>query len=201
MKNRYLISLLIIASLTTNAYAGKVLSISAEIGKDDSVEMKYMRLEEGNPTFLLPGNYLLRITDPAGGVVYNTSLDVRFVLYADPPIATNRTRLFLRIPYEVRMSNLAFYNGDRRIYSAPISLCDKDGVCTPGPEDCPLDKADGVCIKEKDRVCDPDCIKDADPDCKIDLPPIYVFAPMVLLFILFAALIVYVLNRKRREQF
>lgn len=50
-------------------------------------------------------------------------------------------------------------------------FCNKDKVCNnyenaiSCPNDCKMNQIDGVCVKDKDGVCDPDCVIGVDYDC------------------------------------
>ncbi len=155
--------------------AEEVLSIDLEVYKNDSVIVNSIALTEENPTIYVdPGEYKLKILNSEEEVIIEKPIMLSFMVMTDPPKPVDSYPLSLRLPYDPEMRILKLFNGDREIFSAPIEICNNDGVCQIGFEnflscssDCLLDKNDGICIKDADGVCDPDCSEGVDPDCMV----------------------------------
>ncbi|MEM4347059.1 MAG: hypothetical protein QW802_00525 [Candidatus Altiarchaeota archaeon] len=174
MKISILAGFFISIFLISLVYGEKVLNIDLEVFKDDSVKVNKIILMEGNPTvYISPGEYKLRILDYENNVIEEIPINLVFMVMTDPPKPTDSAFINLRLPYKQEMQTLKLFNKDMEIFSTKIQLCNNDNVCDINyenflscPEDCPLDKKDGICIKEADKICDPDCAEGVDPDCK-----------------------------------
>ena len=159
--------------LTQSVYSEKVLNIELEVYKNDSVIPKSIMPMDGNPTiYVVPGDYRLVLLNPEGEIILEKPIEISFIVMTDPPTPIDSYPLSLRLPYNPEMRILKLFNGDKEIFSTTIDVCNNDGVCQIGyenflscPDDCPLDKNDGICIKDADGVCDPDCSEGVDPDC------------------------------------
>jgi len=164
--------ILIILALMQITYAEAVLSIDLTIDKNDSVTIDRLKIEEGRPTFYQqPGDYSIIILGEKGGTLVNKSINLRFQRQMNPPRPMDHSVIMERITYTSDMDTLQLYHRSKLIFIASIDVCDSDNVCDSPesaascPQDCPLNKPDGVCNPNKDGICDPDCAPDVDPDC------------------------------------
>lgn len=172
MKNIYLIAICFLA-LTQGAFSEKVLSVSMDICRNDSVKARAIDLEDAYPSrYISQGIYRLEIVNGSGAVVYKTDFNMAFVLLTNPPKTVDCSPINMRIPYRDSMNQLSIYRNDTKIFSRTLSLCNNNGMCNPGyetflscPGDCPLDRKDGICLSNVDGACDPDCDPGVDPDC------------------------------------
>lgn len=156
------------------SFSQYVLSITLEIYKNDSIKIEEIKVRPGNPTAIeIPGNYKLQILDKNKRIINETKFRAIFYILSDPPTPTNSAYFHVRFLYDknVEYKYLKIYKDEREIFSTEFSLCNLNGICEEYesylscPTDCPLNKKDGVCIKEKDGVCDPDCLLGIDLDC------------------------------------
>ena len=173
MQTRALWAIILLAMLVQAACAEKVLSINLDVYQNDSVKENSVKIEEGNPNvYVSPGDYLLEVLRADGSVAASQYIGLKFLIYSDPPTPVNYSTINLRIRYSGDMKKIRLFNKDKLIYSADIAVCVVDGVCGPHethiscPQDCTLDKSDGICTPAKDGVCDPDCGSGVDPDCR-----------------------------------
>lgn len=191
-------------AMASGCCAEKVLSIGFIISRNDSVELQSRILEDAYATkYINPGAYRIEITD-GSTEVYSTSLNVPFLLMSDPPETLESVSVELRIPYQENMRRLTIYKNSTRIFETGIDLCNANAVCDIGyethmscPSDCPTDKKDGVCIKDTDAVCDPDCGPGVDADCADKgSGSELLYAGIILMAALIAAFILYKKKKK-----
>jgi len=202
-KLKNIILMAAIMSLVTGCYAEKVLSVSFIISRNDSVQLKSLFLEDAYATkYISPGEYKIQITDNSREI-YSIPLNIAFFLMSDPPASMDSVSVELRIPYRQEMRHLILYKNETKIFETDIKLCNNNGICDIGyetgmscPLDCSPDKKDGVCVKDTDRVCDPDCASGVDLDCAQKWGAEQWIYGLLVLLILAAAIILY--KRKKK---
>ena len=144
-KTKITISLAAVLLLAQAACAENVLSASFVICNNDTVRLNHLTLEDGYPTKYLPqGDDRLELLNTQGEIIYNISLDVKFILFSDPPVRVNCSLISIRIPYDAQMRSINIYRKENLIYSQELKLCNNDGVCDPVYEtnlSCPHDCA------------------------------------------------------------
>ena len=192
-------------ALTQGAYAETVLSVGVDICRNDSVNARYIDLEDGNPSrYISSGNYRLEVDDGSGIEVYKTDFNVAFVLLTNPPTMVDCSPINMRIPFIDSMKRLTIYRNDTEIFSRDLSLCNSNGMCDLGyetylscPRDCPLDRSDGICLGRGDGICDPDCAPGVDPDCvQKGGTEQWLFGLLILLLL---AVAIFIYKRKRQK--
>jgi len=167
----FLISFFIII-LSQTAHSETVLSLDLTIYKNDTAYLNNIKLLEGRATpYISSGDYSLKITDNSENILFEHAINLVFALLSDPPIERDYADLSLRIPFNNNMKKIILEKNGTDIFSSLINLCNNNNFCDPNedylscPSDCPLDKKDGICIKDADGICDPDCLPGVDPDC------------------------------------
>jgi hypothetical protein len=167
-----LAALTLLASSYTNADA--VLSMYFVFYKNDSVELKQMKVIEGQESITMPpGEYRFVTTGEKDSyVIYSESRTISFISMSDPPKEEDKAAVLMRMPYTKDMKNLKIYKGSKLLLSKSLDICNSNGICDTAsetylncPQDCPLDKPDGWCTQMSDGICDPDCVSGLDPDC------------------------------------
>jgi len=206
MKKAVLFILVLLAAQAVQAE--KVLSISLNIYKNDSVDVNYLKVGENRPTrYVVDGDYRVQLLSSTGEVVWNKTIQIMFMVFTDPPEPIDPSLVNLEIKYEQDMRRINLYNKDKLIYSQEIKGCNLNGVCETKyesylscPADCPLDRKDGICIKNGDGICDPDCLPGADPDCakkeQDERGTQYLISGLVIAVVIAAAFSVY--NRRKK---
>lgn len=179
----WMVWMVVVLAMVSGSYAERILYVGLEVSRADSVELKYLKLGEGNPTkYIALGNYRLEVLDSSGAILFESPLKLSFMVMSDPPVVKDTAVIGLRVKYDISMEKLNLYKKiseqrpEELIFSSEIKLCDRDGVCDVRkesylscPRDCPLNREDGICLKTGDGVCDPDCVTGADPDCKEEI--------------------------------
>jgi hypothetical protein len=127
------------------AFAERVLYAGFLICNNDTVTLNHLTLENGYPTkYISPGDHKLELLNTQGEIVYNVSVDVKFLLYSDPPVLVNCSPASIRVPYDGQMRRIDIYRKEKLIYSQEIKICNNNSVCDIGYEtylNCPKDCA------------------------------------------------------------
>lgn len=190
----------------------RVLDVRLLIYRNGSVMDEMVVLNEGRPSYVPDkgGAYRLRIAGLSANVIDDRSFDVSFS-YEGPmeegvdyrgiifdPVPVN-----FRIPYSESMHSLELFKDQTRIFSKPLNLCQKNGICEWSenylscPDDCPLTTPDRLCLNSQDGECDPDCHRGVDPDC-VTPTPATTRVPLVGVTALIALIVVSLLTWRRR---
>lgn len=201
--------------LAVNAHAESILSISIEVYRNDSVRINYIRMENTTPTKYIPkGDYKIELLDHQEKTVASIPLSIAFTIMSDPPITMNSSIINLRIPYQQGLRYFVLYRNQSRILFQTIDPCNANGICDTKyesyltcPQDCPLDRVDGICIKAADKKCDPDCGEGLDPDCGTSIQWFQTVLYILSALVVVVAVIFYLHNeienrrieRQRRE--
>jgi hypothetical protein len=183
--------------LTDQAAASDILLVDLVVHKNDSVELRELRITSGRPLIdIESGPYRIEVTDSNGTVVLDRDLMISFLIMSDPPVETDQSFVSLRIPYNSRMKHVNIYKADKQIFSQDLRLCNNNGICDTDyesslscPKDCPPYREDKTCINDSDGICDPDCLSGLDPDCSsgnLGFLPYVLFVVLLILAIVFA---------------
>jgi len=175
-----------------------ILEIDIAITPEDKVIYDNTRITFGGESQIVynQGNYKIVIYDVLGKEIFSANYQPYFLIQSNPPMKTDYAVINEKVEYREDMFVLKILHNDKPIYVKYLDFCNKNGVCEDGEnyisckEDCPLDKNDGMCINEKDFVCDPDCLKGEDPDCNnwlLKFSSIIFFIFVILLIFSFRA--------------
>lgn len=119
------------------------------------------------------GRYSVSIVDGQGNELWKTAINPSFYIH-DADIQLDSASHTEKAPYFESASAVRIYREDKMLLEAPLNLCNADGTCSGNENtlsceaDCGPDKPDSYCVKERDDVCDPDCLSGIDPDCSPD---------------------------------
>ena len=199
-KTKITIYLAAVLLLAQAACAENVLSASFIICNNDTVWFNHLAMEDGYPTkYLPPGDYRIELLNPQAGIIYNASLDVKFILFSDPPVRVNCSLVSIRVPYDAQMRRIDVYREETLLYSQEIKICNNDTVCDLGYETyltCPKD-----CAAPTTTMTTPSTGNDKPFDILSYLP-----YALVLIILLIAAYLVHKKSddakiKKERDEF
>lgn len=169
------VATLIISMLSNPVYGLEwILSLEATITRDDDLRVDKIKLSRGTPTVFIPnqGIYEISLVDRRNNVLYKRNFPLIFMVLTDPPREVYKTQINYRLPYHKNAVRMLVKKGDKILLDFDFKeLCNHNGICDKYedflscPEDCPLNKEDGLCYNKFDGICDPDCGKGVDPDC------------------------------------
>jgi len=177
MKKSFFMSLCFIVYIfvsSTISYAiGSSLKIGLNVCINDSVTLDALKVIPKSEEFQgNSGEYDIKIVDGEGNILYDAKVHLNFFIMTDPPREVNNTIFYEAIPFYGTNTSIRFYKNEKLLFDYDLkNLCNNDNYCNSNenylscPADCPLDKKDGLCIKEQDSVCDPDCPQKQDQDC------------------------------------
>ncbi len=172
-------SLAMVAPFATN----QIIDVALLVHNDDSVDAEKIILRRGRPStdHIRGGNYRLEVVGSGGERIWSQDVDIYFDYYGPvekgvdySAIQYESFPLLRRIPYHPGMAELRLYHREKLIFSRTLTFCNKNNVCDVTetyltcPGDCPPDKPDGLCLANRDGVCDLDCDGRVDPDCEMD---------------------------------
>tara|TARA_Y100000310_G_scaffold329894_1_gene400553 strand:- start:230 stop:871 length:642 start_codon:yes stop_codon:yes gene_type:complete len=116
-------------------------------------------------------DYQFMTYDGEGEILQQVNLPVYFFSF-DPFVNVKEVPISIKIPYQENYKIVRINHQEELLYTKDISfLCQKDGICQANenfvscPTDCPSGSQDGLCVREVDNRCDPDCLA-GDPDCQ-----------------------------------
>lgn len=172
-RTKILICMALAALLPLAACAPTVLDYRFEIAKNGTLLSHEFATDFGSPAVYVQrgGDYKVVITDAAGAALFERTYNIQFFVLGDPPMAIDKTMVQDKVSYTESMKKIKLLKGETVLFEGDLSFCNSDGVCDANenylscPADCPLDKPDGMCIKNFDGTCDPDCLTGLDPDC------------------------------------
>jgi hypothetical protein len=105
MKNTLIVVIIMLAMQT--AYSDRVLTVDLEVYKNDSVDVRSIKVEEANPTFYMPtGDYILQIKDKNGRVIFKKNIGLNYISMSDPPKPLDHSPLYISINYVKGMNHI-----------------------------------------------------------------------------------------------
>lgn len=172
--NLCLLCLILGIFLSSAVFAEKILRVELVVTKDNTVFLKSIKGMYGNSDAenTLKQNYEIKIT---GNSEFSSFIPVQFVLYTDPPSPAEDVLLTKRLPYFGNEGQIQFLFENEVLFEYDLkNLCNNNNVCDgfenyiTCESDCMLSNFDGVCVSDRDNICDPDCSSRVDSDCIVE---------------------------------
>ena len=185
-----------------------VLDINYDKGSLKSQEVYFSPAQSPDRKAITKTDYIAKIVSFEGKEIYSFRFEMPRLLYPAPPRSPNETAYSpvlqenmnqtVIAPYFENAKSVEIYNPqNQRVLSIDVGylaktcgngICEKMETAVDCPQDCKESANDGICIYEKDDVCDPDCRKGIDPDCsRIDWKMVGIMAisAVILAFLVF----------------
>jgi hypothetical protein len=159
----------------------RIMDVRLSVYRNGKVEEEGIILTTGRPTKhgQRGKDYTFSVSNKSGKIIWSRSFNVHFDYngpvyegkdYSDIKYA--KVPVHLKIPYTSAARKIALRQGKKTLYSRTLNFCNRNKRCDKTenyltcPQDCPMNKKDGLCLKRVDGICDPDCRQGVDPDCK-----------------------------------
>ncbi len=177
MKKTIILFLAVLLFSTANAEL--VLKADINFGKSGTAQLKNIELLQGIPDKGNErGQFIIKTIGDSNAEISSVKVFASFYMSGtfgevDEIIQT------VKLPKKGKEKYITVEFAGKEVFREDISprLCNNNGKCEEDetvlscPKDCPLNKKDGICINQKDSVCDPDCLKGVDSDCE-EKPPV-----------------------------
>jgi len=133
--------------LSTKVDAKESLALTFYVNKNGTISTESVQYAIADE--LLPresGDYKIKIFDTDGNSLFSTNFDVQFVILSEPPIETDSSLIYMRVPWYNNSATADIYHNDQLIGEISLFsyICNKNAQCESSrgenqvncPEDC-----------------------------------------------------------------